>query len=252
MESQNGFPDPGELVKTLARIPDANQRGYALAERLRDMENDRVLEILKGILDHAVLGDEDSLRLYYGLLTGNLAEILGSRRMSELVELAQEQQVFDVVSVLIDIPAEGADEIPHQPFLDGGLRETPLGMRKALARRPDFRMIERIARDQDHRVIRNLLDNPRVTERDVARIAATRPVSPKVLQVIYEHRRWITRHTIKKIIILNPYTPISMSLRLLAFMQVQDLDEIVLANELDSVLREQAQRMIRMKRPNSE
>ncbi len=252
MESENNRANPGESVKTLARIPDVNQRGYALAERLRDMENIQALEVLKAILDKAVRGDEDSRRLYYGLLTGNLLEVLGPRRMSELVELAQEEQVFELVPVLIDIPAEGTADIPHQPFLDGGLKETPLGIRKALARKPDFKMIERIARDQDHRVIRSLLDNPRLTERDVARIAATRPTSPKVLEAIYEHRRWITRHTIKKIIILNPYSPVSMSLRLLAFMQVQDLHEIVGANELDSVLRDQARSMIRLKMPGSE
>jgi len=144
----------------------------------------------------------------------------------------------------VDLPDEAVGDFPHQPFLDAGLKETPLGMRKALARKPDFKLIQRIARDQDHRVIRHLLDNPRLTEKDVIHIGSTRPTSPKVLEVIYDHPKWIARYSVKRVIVLSPHSPLSISLRLLTFLTTEDLEEVREALDLRETLREQAQRII--------
>ena len=105
-------------------------------------------------------------------------------------------------------------------------------------------MVKRIARDQDHRVIGILLFNPKLTEMDVTLIASTRPTSPKVLDAIYRHPKWVSRYAIKKTIVLNPYTPLSISLKLLLFLQDPDLDEIVRAPDLDETVREQARRLV--------
>ena len=173
-----------------------------------------------------------------------MAEVMGQSRMSELVATAQEQGEFDIVSILLDMPPEGAGEIPFQPFLDAGLKETPLGTRKALARKPDFNLIKRIARDQDHRVIRNLLNNPRLTEMDITRIASTRPTSHKVLEEIYKHPRWIARYSVKKVIVLNPYTPLSISLKLLTFINLQDLEEVCGSPDLSRLVVQEARRIM--------
>lgn len=245
---RRGRPTAQELVARLSAIEDIRQRSLALAQRLRKLSNEDVCEVITAIRERAASGDRDAIRLYNGLLvSGMLAEVLGNRRMSELVETAQREEKFEIVAILVDIPPETPEDIPFQPFLDPGLRETPLGMRKALARRPDFRLIKRIARDQDHRVIRILLNNPRLTEMDVTRIASTRPASPKVLEEIYNHPRWIHRHSVKKVIVLNPYTPLSLGLRLLTFMRLQDLEEICASSDLNSVLLREARHMMAKK-----
>jgi len=233
-----------QKIAQLSAIQDVKQRSFALASKLNELNSDAAVNLIKTIRERAVLGDSDYLRLYNGLLFSSVvAEVLGQARMSQLVEAAQGMGEFEVVSVLLDIPPETAGDVPFQPFLDTDLKETPLGTRKALARKPDFKLIKRMARDQDPRVINHLLNNPRLTEADVTRIASTRPTSPKVLEEIYNHPRWVTRYSVKKVIILNPYSPPSLSLRLLTFMSFQDLEEIRRSPDLSSMVIREARRI---------
>jgi hypothetical protein len=237
-----------ELILSLARVMDTRQRSYALASRLADLEDDAVIDTIKTIRESALVGHEDCLLLYNALtVTGILAEVLGAAKISVLVDAAQSRGDYDTVAILMDLPHEGQDELPFQPLLDAGLKETPLGMRKALARKPDFKLISRIAHDQDCRVIEILLNNPRLTERDVIRIGATRPTSPKVLEKIFNHPRWISRYAIKKVIVLNPHSPLSMSLKLLTFMRLEDLNHVVSRPDLNPALVLEARRLVAKK-----
>lgn len=251
---------PEELLERLSGITDMKQRSYALATRLSGMENADVLHMLGFIRDKVLAGRVEFVRLYHGLLvSGTLADVLGNRRMSELVAEAQEIQAFEIVSLLMDALPEPDDhtpfsattssgaETPDQPFLDAGLKEMPLGVRKFLARKPDFSLIKRITRDQDHRVISNLLYNSRLTELDVVRIVATRPASPKVIEAVYNHPKWITRYRVKKAIVLNPNTPLSIAMRLVALMSVQDLEELVQSQDLHWLLIREARKLIERK-----
>ncbi len=233
-------------VATLARIPDVRQRGHALVRRLADMSDEEVIDALRTILDKALIGHVDSVVLYNSLLDSRLwIEAMGVERMSKLVALAHDNEEFDVLTLLVDFSRDKDMEIPFQPFLDEALKETPLGVRKSLARRPDFDMVKRIARDQDHRVISILLYNPRLTEMDVTLIAATRPTSPKVLEAIYRHPKWVSRYSVKKIIVLNPYTPLSITLKVMLFLRNQDLDEVMRAPDLHATIKDQARRLVR-------
>ena len=247
-EDQTILEAASGLAEILSRISDVRQRAYALAIRLKDEDNSFVINLLRVFRERAFLGHEDSLRIYNCLiLPDTLAEGLGESKVAELVKTAQEEGVYDVVAFFLDIPDETSRELPFQPFLDGTLKETPLGMRKALARKPDFKLIKRIARDQDPRVIKVLLDNPKLTEVDVVRIAATRPTSPKVLEEVSRHPRWGTRYSVKKVVVFNPHSPLSLSLRLLTFMTLPDLEDIVNSPDLNPVLQREAERIVEKK-----
>lgn len=237
-----------ELVLSLCGIRDTKQRGFALASRLRDRHDEEIVCILKSIREQALEGKEAYRLLYNSLLVSScFSEVLGPVRLSTLVDALQTRAEYELVAILLDVPPDGQDEIPFQPFLDVILRETPLGTRKALARKPDANLIKRIARDQDHRVIRSLLDNPRLTEMDVIKIGSTRPTSHRVLEVIYNHPRWISRYHIKKVIVLNPYSPLTMAMRLLTFMKLQDLDEVLHSPDLNPALVKLARRILEKK-----
>lgn len=248
MCSENKCCTVDETVRSLAGITDLKQRAYALASRLSSLEIEAIVEMVKAIREMALAGDEDCLRLYNALtVTGILAEVLGAEKMSSLVEAARSTAEYDTVALFLDLPHEGRDEIPFQRILDAALKETSLGMRKALARKPDFKLISRIAKDQDHRVIEILLNNPRLTERDVIKIGATRPASPKVLEKIFDHPKWICRYAIKKVIVLNPHSPLSMSLKLLTFMRLEDLNHVLSRPDLDPALIQEARRLAEKK-----
>lgn len=231
-------------IENLSAIRDVRQRAYALATRLQELADDAVVDLMKAIHEKSLHGHAGFRALYNALtIPSVLSEVLGERKMSRLVAAAQERQEYGVVSILLDLPSDRSGDTPFQPFLDSALKDVPLGMRKSLARKPDFKIIQRMALDQDHRVIEHLLDNPRLTESDVVRIGSTRPTSPRVLEAIYRHQRWIARYSVKKVIVFNPNSSLSMALRLLPFLKLQDLDEIVAGADLDPVLVEEAERL---------
>ena len=232
-------------VESLANIQDVVQRGFALSQRLLTLDDEEVVRTLKTIYDGVSRNELHYTTLYNSLTRSSAFKItFGPIRLSKLVDIAQELEYFDLIPIFIDLPLCSSLDYPNQPFLDSLLKETPLGMRKSLAKKPDFRMIQRIAKDQDHRVIRVLLDNSRLTEADVLRIGSTRPTSPKVLEEIYKHPKWIARHRIKKVIILNPYSPLSIVLRLIAFMNLEDLHEISIRPDLDPYVLHAAKKMM--------
>jgi hypothetical protein len=237
-----------ELVGALCAVTDVTQRTYALANRLRKASSSFVVEVFQLIRERTLLGDDECRKLYNSLIgTAALTDVFGKEKMSEIVDVAQELGAYEIVALFLDLPPEALEESPFQPFLDARLRETPLGMRKALARKLDFTLIKQIARDQDPRVIGILLNNPRLTESDVVRIGATRPTSPRVLEEIAKHPRWNKRYSVKKTIVLNPYSPLSMALRFLPYMTVVDLGHVLRAPELHPVLVQEAERIIARK-----
>ncbi len=236
------------LVSSLARIEDIRQRAYAVATRLTSLEDPVLLDLLIMIRDKAVHGQDDFLRLYNGLLfLSPLPGMLGEARILQLMEAALSRGVHHKVTVLLKNPGNEPPSSRVRPLPAPDLRDIPLGTRKSLARKPDFKMIQKIARDQDHRVIKNLLDNPRLTERDVLKIGSTRPTSPRVLEEIYNNRKWIARYSVKKAIVLNPCSPLPLALSLLTYLKPTDLEEVLHIGELDPFLIEQAASMIEEK-----
>ena len=81
-------------------------------------------------------------------------------------------------------------------------------------------------------MIRILLNNPMVVERDVVKIAAMRPTRPDVLAEVAQHRRWASRYAVKKALSANPHTPPSVARRLLPTLLRQDLVAVAQAGSI--------------------
>lgn len=122
--------------------------------------------------------------------------------------------------------------------------DLPVGIRRAAARTSDRFKLDRLLHDRDARVIRVLLDNPRLVEHDVVKIAAMRPTRPEVLAVVARHVRWSSRYSVRKALAANPYTPESVARRLLPTLMRQDLRLVLQAGVLSADLRQDAQRLL--------
>ena len=93
-------------------------------------------------------------------------------------------------------------DMPENQALD-----LPLGLRRAAARTTDRLVLDRLMHDKNPLVIGLLLDNPRVVERDVVRIAAMRPTTIEIVTLIASHRRWGSQYSVRKAIVCNPFAP---------------------------------------------
>jgi hypothetical protein len=122
-------------------------------------------------------------------------------------------------------------------------RTVTLGERKSLARSHDRQLIARCLRDPHPQVVRILLGNPILTEADVVRVCAQRPVSTEVLREIFRSCRWIVRYPVKLALALNPYTPVDIALQLAPFMRAQDLKRLLIADDVSADLREACRRL---------
>lgn len=133
-----------------------------------------------------------------------------------------------------DDPSATPERPPDPP------RELTLGHRKTLARSHDRDILQRLLHNPEPEVIEILLQNPKITERDLVALAARRPTDPEVQRRILTASRWIRRYAIKRALVLNPYTPLEISLRLLGLLQGGDLRLVSRSPTLPARLREAA------------
>lgn len=125
---------------------------------------------------------------------------------------------------------------------DGGGRELTLGKRRTLARSARLRegpgrTFEQLVLDPHPLVIRELLGNPVTTEQDVVRLVAKRPLDSQVLQVVAS-TPWLAQQRVRLAVLLNPGTPVAISIPLLSLCTRSELSELRRSVELPQRLHE--------------
>ncbi len=124
--------------------------------------------------------------------------------------------------------------------LPPAVAEIPLGVRRSLARGLDRDLLERLLLDGDPVVIGHLLENPRITEEHVVRIAARRPVAASTLEQVAGCQRFIDRPRVRRALARNPYCPTDVAVRMLAGLPAGDLRAIERDETLHASVRQQA------------
>jgi hypothetical protein len=131
----------------------------------------------------------------------------------------------------------------------GNGRELTVGERRSLARRPSRTAFDKLLADPHPLVIRQLLENPRLTEDDVIRIAARRPVRSEAVTAIARSERWLKRPRVRLTILLNPGSPPDVAMPLLAACTRSELIEIVHGSDTSKVLRATARELLARRPP---
>jgi hypothetical protein len=223
------------LVARLRRFVDRPLRVRQLVAVLGE-EPVRAAAAVAALIARATSGDDDpEVAAVVGCLVPALGELGYAARQAlylaarELTDPALARLVLDAAP-----PTATADEVarglaPERPLRNRG-RPLTLGERKALARRPRGDALAELLRDPHPDVIRILLDNPQLTEREAVRIAAARPAVPAALALVAEHPRWSVRPMVRRALVLNRYTPIPIALRLVVTLGPADWADIAAAD----------------------
>jgi len=123
----------------------------------------------------------------------------------------------------LEAPKVHAQSDPVAAYME---RPVPLGERRSLARGKDKDLLERLLLDPHPLVIRNLLENPALTEEWVLRLVTRRPVRTEVLAEVAASRRWFHRYRVRLALARNPYTPTDLSVRCVPELQTPDLADM--------------------------
>ena len=220
-------------LRRFLSVTERSLRRTVMREGLEGFDDASLIAVLHRIDVRARAGDPDCRWLVTELaVTPSVIQELDYERRTTLYAAARDAGYREVANRFLSArrhpTAKRASENPHV--------ELSPGERTSAARTTDRLLIDRLLHDRDPRVIRALLDNPRVVERDVIKIAALRPTAPEVLDTIANHERWSQNYRVRKALAFNPCSPTPLARQLLRTLLRQDLlalrDSGALAPEL--------------------
>ena len=229
-----GVRDPmlqiGWVRAQLTRVGVARAADVLTVVLARAEQRDKAFEILLlrislALADAALVRERDAI--------ARIAEARGQTALARFlgIDLTPAPQASGL---------DAAVDEPQRVTASAGEKGRPLalGERKSLARRRDRNLLARVLRDPHPDVIRILLDNPALTEADVVRLCARRPIAPEVLAQVFRHPRWVLRYRVRRALVLNPHTPTELALQLLPHLTPADLKELARASDVSERVRE--------------
>jgi hypothetical protein len=166
-----------KIVRDLAAIENSHSRTVIISERLSTHPAYTAVEILRVIFDSSSCMKPGYQEVMLSLLDIRVVEKwTGAGKVREIADAAFERGYEDIYRHFTGVAGMehpvGEDEVEKDPEIQA----LTLGERKSLARAPNKkRLLDKLLHDQDPTVIANLINNPRLTERDILKIASKRP-----------------------------------------------------------------------------
>lgn len=173
-----------------------------------------------------------------------LKAAIGPEKHKEILLAAVRLGFKKISRLFTDLPPHKSGPSGYDKEEEIKMEYLTLGERRASSKTLSKNILDRLLSDPDPIVISNLLNNPRITEKDILKIASKRPNSSAILKLIALHKVWSKRYEVIKAIIKNPYTQPRVSIALLEFLLMQDMDEIAEDKGLHPQLRLSAKEMM--------
>lgn len=230
-----------QLAQRLAALPELEMRQSAFLRYLDEREADGVVPVLARIQHLGRKGGPPFDVALLAMASTLSRDMVPYQELAELYRAAKDGGFATLGQLFFS--GGGSEEPPPEPRDRDEQRMLTLGHRKTMARSTDRDVLDRLLRDPEVPVVHNLLENPRLVERDVVQLAARRPTKPEVQRVIFSSRRWIRRYAVKRSLVLNPYTPTELAIRLLGFLTSTDLRLVRQTPTLPVAVRQAAEQL---------
>ena len=232
------------VERRIRGLSERAMRMAVLSEMLAELDVDHALSALGLLSDRAKSGHADARRVIGELaLEREIFLAIPYPVRSVAYTRARKAGRADVASMLL-VGGTSTNTRVAEASTDNEYASASVGERCSQARIRNRFQIDRLLHDKDYRVIRILLNNPIIVERDVVKIAAMRPTRPDVLAEIAGHRVWASRYPVRKALCSNPHTPITVARRLLATLLRQDLGALVGAGSVPAEIRDAARALL--------
>ena len=214
------------ILRGLTSLPEEKMRLTHLCSRLAPLDPAEIAVLFDIFFTRAPSG-EGTLRLKSILVDPDgLKDALGAEKYRLTYLASLDMGLKRVSRLLTDLPPKKTGIHGYDKEEEAKMEFISLGQRRAMAKGSIKDTLDRLLSDPDTMVIGYLLDNPRITEREVLKVASKRPNSPKILKLLATHRKWSKRYPVVKAVVNNPYTAPRLAVGLLDFMLTRDLKEI--------------------------
>lgn len=220
MENLEAFV--AKFLADISALPEEKMRLDLLGRRLAGIDAGdaaRFIDILYRKTDDLSAGKARALLVDPEGLKGAIGSVAYRKIYLASIDLGLRK----VSRLFTDLPPRKKAPSGYDQEEEAPMEFLTLGQRRAMSKSFTRETLNRLLSDPDPMVIANLLNNPKVTEKEILKIASKRPNSPNILRLIARHKVWSKRYGVARAIILNPYAMPRVSIALLEAMLTQDL-----------------------------
>ncbi len=239
------------LFSKISAISDRKQRAYLICEYLRGLSPRELAITLEDIVNFGLREDMACKELLF-----SITDILEKIFVWEKEDF--ENLFFNALSRIttsnrtLNLFIKPPD--PHHFLKRGEMHNTdilmdylPLGIKRSFAKKMDKHLLKRMLQEKDPIVVKYLINNPLITEKEVLKIISDRPNTVNVIKTVYGSEKWIKNYNVKAAIIKNPYSPFRIALLLLFWMNSKELKEVRIDETLHPELRIEAERLEKLR-----
>lgn len=163
--------------------------------------------------------------------------------IEEFYEETEEQRQAIVNKIIGELKAEDDELTTERISMISRILRMTMKDRVKLAQKGDREARNILIRDPNRVVAQAVIQNPRITEQEVEKIAAMRTVPDDVLRQIAISRKWARIYPIMHNLARNPRTPIGNVITILTRLQLRDLDALIKNRNVSEAVRKQALRL---------
>ncbi len=163
--------------------------------------------------------------------------------IEEFYEETEEQRQSIVNKILGELSAEDDEISGDRVSMINRILRMTMKDRVKLAMKGDREARNILIRDPNRIVAQAVINNARITEQEIEKIAAMRTVPEEILRQIGINRAWARNYSIMHNLARNPRTPLGNVITILSRLQLRDLQAITKNRNVSDAVRRQAMRL---------
>jgi hypothetical protein len=163
--------------------------------------------------------------------------------LEEIYEESDADRQMIVDKIVGEMKADGIDVPSERISVINRIMKMGMKDRAKLAMKGDREARNILIRDPNRVIAQAVVNNPRITEQEIEKIASMRAVSEDILRQIANNRQWSRLYPIVHNLARNPRTPIANVLSILSRLQLKDLAGLSKNRNVSDAVRRQALRL---------
>ena len=252
VSNPNRTPDAERRALEIKREFFEKERGaQQIANELRAQGNEAAAEFIEQA-DFAGDTADSGLSLDDALFIAQHIEVpdretddswLGLEFIEEIYEESEETRRAIFSKIIGEMQADGEDSSERISMLN---RIIKMGVkdRMKLGLKGDREARNILIRDPNKLVSSAVVNNPKISEQEVERIAAMRSISEEILRQIAMNRQWARIYGIQVSLAKNPRTPIANAMSIMNRLQMRELTGLSKDRNVSDAVRKHAVRLL--------